>query len=261
MISKLFPSRGKASAARLPRGRRLYVIGDIHGTLDLLNDILVRIEDDLTARPQQGTTGLVFLGDYIDRGPCSAGVVAHLAEFHSRRFDLTFLKGNHEDMALRFVDDPVANWPRWANCGGRETLISYRIEPPGVDAGKKALQSVAAKLAGTMPDPVLAWLRALKLTHQEGDYLFVHAGLRPDVELEAQAEQDLLWIRGEFLNHGKSFGPIIVHGHTPRPEPEVKSNRIGIDTMAFSTGILTALVLEGSRRAVLQSYSKGIRPL
>lgn len=261
MISKLFPSRDKVSAARLPPGRRLYVIGDIHGTHGLLNDILARIEDDLTARPPQGTAGLVFLGDYIDRGPGSAAVMAQLAEFHPDAFDLTFLKGNHEDMALRFFDDPVANWPRWANCGGRETLISYRVEPPGVDAGEKALQSVASQLAKAMPGRVLAWLKALRLTHQEGGYLFVHAGVRPDVELDAQAEQDLLWIRGDFLNHKKSFGPTIVHGHTPRPEPVVKANRIGIDTMAFSTGILTCLVLEGDQRAVLQSYKKGIHTL
>jgi len=261
MIFKRRSAGQTNDAAKLPAGRRLYVIGDIHGTIDVLNDVLTRVENDFAARPPEGTTGLVFLGDYIDRGPASAAVLARLSDFAPSGIDLNFLKGNHEDMLLQFLKDPVANWPGWSSCGGKETLRSYRIEPPRPGADKAALRTVAGKLAKAMPAQVMTWLKSLKLTYREGDYFFVHAGVRPDIGLDEQNERDLLWIRNIFFNHSKSFGPIIVHGHTPAPEPVVKSNRIGIDTMAFSTGILTCLVLEGDQRLVMRSYKDGIHPL
>ncbi len=247
--------------ARLPPGRRLYVIGDIHGTLDLLDDILIRIENDLVARPPKGTIGVIGLGDYVDRGPSSAGVLARLAEFEPDGFDVIFLKGNHELMLLQFLDDPVAAWPGWSNCGGEQTLRSYGVEPPDFRADAKALRAASARLAKALPDEVALWLRTLGLSHREGDYLFVHAGIRPGVELDDQRENDLLWIRDIFLNHDKSFGPMVVHGHTPASEPVVKFNRIGIDTMAFSSQILTCLVLEGEERLVMRTYKDGIHPL
>ena len=261
MILKLKPARDKPRAARIPKGRRIYAIGDIHGSLCLLDDILARIEHDLADRPPKGRAGLVFLGDYVDRGPSSAAVMARLAELRLGGVDLVCLKGNHEELMLQFLSDPADAWPRWSNCGGAETLRSYGIEPPAMDAKQKAVLAASRKLAKAIPGRVKSWLKDLKLTHLEGDYLFVHAGVRPDVALKKQTERDLLWIRGDFLNHDKSFGPTIVHGHTPQPQPVVRPNRIGIDTMAFSTGILTCLVLEKDQRSILRSYKKGRHPL
>ncbi|VAW17555.1 hypothetical protein MNBD_ALPHA09-514 [hydrothermal vent metagenome] len=247
--------------ARLPKGRRLYAIGDIHGTLGLLEDILARIEDDLTARPPKGSAGLVFLGDYIDRGPSSAAVMARLAKLDLGGVDLICLKGNHEEVLQRFLADPVAVWPMWSTCGGAETLRSYGIKPPARFTGQKTIRAASRKLAKAIPKAVTSWLKDLKLSHREGDYLFVHAGVRPDVALKKQNERDLLWIRDDFLTCDKSFGPTIVHGHTPRPEPVVNPNRIGIDTMAYSTGTLTCLVLQKDRRSIIQTGVKGHRPL
>jgi len=235
----------------LPEGQILYAVGDIHGRLDLLEDLLSLIERDARAS-NAGRRTLVFLGDYVDRGPDSRGVVERLVTDLPQGFDAHFLKGNHEAILLDFLDDP---WrlDHWLMNGGEETMRSY-----GVGTKRLAQLGAAAEIwrqafAEALPEAHLRFFRDLQLSVSFGDYLFVHAGLRPGVPLAAQSEADLIWIRGPFLNHAGSFDKIVVHGHTPGEEPVTRQNRIGIDTGAVFTGRLTALRLEGSSRKFLQT--------
>ncbi len=217
---------------------RIYAIGDIHGRLDLLMRLQDKIRAD-AARSRARRRVIVYLGDYVDRGPDSQAVVEHLAQNPLEGFETVHLKGNHEDMMLRFLaGEPVARI--WFMNGGMETLRSY-----GVTGLVEDLPAIArAALARGVPEGHRQFLGGLALSHTEGDYLFVHAGIRPGVPLARQGEADLLWIREEFLDSDASHGKVVVHGHTISPRPEVRANRIGIDTGAFMTGRLTALVLE-----------------
>jgi serine/threonine protein phosphatase 1 len=233
----------------VPVGQRIYAIGDIHGRLDLLDQLMRMIaSDDEECGPIARRT-LIFLGDYIDRGADSAGVIQRLLKGMPRAFERICLKGNHEEMLMQSIADP-ARLAIWAANGGLETMISY-----GVPASRKDVdvrpQYLAEAIAASMPDSHLAFLEGLRLGVTFGDYLFVHAGVHPALPLNAQRKEDCLFIREPFLSHRGSFGKIVVHGHTPVPEPEVRSNRIGIDTGAFFTGHLTALRLEAESRAFL----------
>lgn len=241
--------------ASVPGGMRIYAVGDIHGRLDLLDRILDRVVSDSKSW-EKAQTVLVFLGDYVDRGPNSHGVVARLLNGLPPDITPVFLKGNHENLLLTFLNKPVAG-QSWLYNGGDATLLSYGVEPDAVqDAfllGREALIELNAAFRAVLPDDHLQFYRSLKLCYRVGGYFFAHAGVRPGVELDLQAEADLIWIRDEFLNYQGGFGAVVVHGHSPVWTPEDHHNRIAIDTLAFRTGKLTALGLEGSRRWFLST--------
>jgi serine/threonine protein phosphatase 1 len=242
------------SPARVPDGSRVYAVGDIHGRLDLLDRLLARMEED-AARAQAQRISVVFLGDYVDRGPRSRGVIERLMQGPPGEGALagahwTCLKGNHEDTMVRFLDEPLHD-NGWCRYGGIETIRSYAgAIPQGQEGDVAALQLL---LARSLPPAHLRFLSRLPLTHTEGDYLFVHAGIRPGVPLEDQSPTDLMWIREGFLITETPLEKRVVHGHTPVPVPEIRPHRIGIDTRAYDSGTLTALVLEGGDMKFLVS--------
>ena len=243
----------KASAwsnASVPEGTRIYAVGDIHGRLDLLDQLLDLIQNDNETRGA-ARTQLVFLGDYIDRGSNSRGVVSRLISEPPPGFSRLCLKGNHEAMLLAFLDEPGAG-VNWLHNGGSEALLSYGVEQDVIqDAfflGLAGLAEAKAAFRALLPDDHLLFYRGLERCFHSGGYFFAHAGVRPGVALNSQDENDLIWIRGDFLRHPGDFGAVVVHGHTPAHTPEDLHNRIGIDTLAFRTGKLTAVALESSRR-------------
>jgi serine/threonine protein phosphatase 1 len=233
---------------RVAEGTRLYAIGDIHGRLDLLTELERRIADDAAASGA-ARNAVVYLGDYVDRGSQSREVVDRLIDRPLPGFERALLLGNHEDSMLQFLVD-LQIGPAWLGFGGAATLISYGIKPPVSD---RDFVRVQAELRAKLPERHLEFLRGLRLSHVEGDYYFVHAGIRPGVPLDAQRPSDMLWIRDEFLHSRQDYGKIIVHGHTITETPEIKRNRIGIDTGAFASNTLTCLVLQGESWSFLQT--------
>jgi serine/threonine protein phosphatase 1 len=226
--------------AALAPGRRVYAVGDVHGCLDQLAAIHDQIAADLLARPISEAT-IIHLGDYIDRGPDSAGVIEHLLRGFAGARSVN-LMGNHEHMMLQAVDTgELEDFELWMLNGGRASLRSWQIGALGA----------TRELAHRVPAEHLGFMRGLALSHREGGYLFVHAGLRPGLPIEAQSTHDLLWIREPFLSWRGDFGSVIVHGHTPMQGPVVKANRIGIDTGAVLGGPLTCAVLEEDRLGFL----------
>jgi serine/threonine protein phosphatase 1 len=222
---------------------RLYVIGDIHGRSDLLDRMIGEISRDLDANPVAESL-TVTLGDYVDRGPDSRGVLDRLVRnpFPTR---FVALKGNHEALFERFLREPsIAE--HWRRLGGLETLQSYGVAVGEVMMGKNYRQAAEA-LQAAVPPAHFEFLGSLKTRLTVGQYFLCHAGVRPGVPLERQSEDDLLWIRGPFLDSNADFGKIVVHGHTPSEMPQVLPNRINIDTGAFMTGRLTCVVLEMGR--------------
>lgn len=232
---------------RPPENTRIYAVGDIHGCADLLARLHRRIAADATGAPVARKV-VVYLGDYVDRGPDSAEVVETLLHDIPDDLEPVFLKGNHEQFLLDFLSGG-GRGDMWLVNGGRETLESYGLQ--GLDPYRPA--GLAGAFSDLLPDSHRRFFEELKPWHREGDYVFVHAGIRPGVALEDQREQDLLWIRGAFLDDPRDHGFIVVHGHTIDREPDIQPNRIGIDTGAFATGRLTCLVLEGAERRFLQA--------
>jgi len=232
--------------ARIPDGRRVYAIGDVHGRADLLRKLLDSIHRDATNGSYKGKPVLVLLGDYVDRGMHSKEVIDLLLSKAMSPFETHFLKGNHESAMLEFLTDPSIG-PRWAEYGGRETLASYGVRPPRSRTSQEDWATASDELKRALPPEHLHFLRSLELSVQIGDYLFVHAGIRPGVEIEHQSEHDLLWIRDDFLNDARPLGPVVVHGHTPGPRPHRDYRRIGLDTGAYLSGKLTAARFEHDR--------------
>ena len=223
-----------------PEPDRLYVIGDIHGRSDLLDRMVIEISRDLEARPV-GAALTVTLGDYVDRGADSRGVLDRLVR-NPFPTPLVALKGNHESLFAAFLGDPsVAG--HWRRLGGLETLHSYGVPVASLMMGKN-YEEAAAGLRAALPQAHLDFLGSLRTSLAVGKYFMCHAGVRPGVPLERQSEEDLLWIRADFLSSRANFGKIVVHGHTPTESPEVLPNRINIDTGAFMTGQLTCAVLD-----------------
>jgi serine/threonine protein phosphatase 1 len=241
MALRSSPSQNRA-APRIPDGVRVYAIGDIHGRADLLDKTLNHIDADLAKNPIPQSIE-VFLGDYVDRGPASRKVLDRLMA-RSRSHQTVFLKGNHESFLMDFLTDPVI-LKEWRHLGGLETLMSYGSRP-SVKADEAADAQLAATFYRDLPESHRQFLADLRLSFTCGDYFFVHAGVRPGILLEKQREEDLLWIRGDFLFSEDDFGKIIVHGHTPVAQPDIRPNRINIDTGAFATGRLTCIKLEGT---------------
>jgi serine/threonine protein phosphatase 1 len=227
----------------VPRGIRVYVIGDVHGRADLLESLLARVDQDLERHPIDDPLQ-VFLGDYIDRGPYSRDVIDLLIS-RRRRWPTVCLKGNHEAMALRVLEDSMV-LQRWLQLGGGDTMASYGVTPPtSVDSGNA--ETLVHTLRTAMPEDHKKFLRGLPLSLTCGDFFLSHAGARPGVPLPLQRERDLLWIRDEFLQYAGYLGKVVIHGHTPVGSPEIFSNRINLDTGAYATGRLTCLILEADQ--------------
>lgn len=226
--------------ARLTEGQRVYAVGDIHGRLDLFEQLLQRIEEDDARRGAADTT-LILLGDLVDRGPESRGVVDRaIALLQTGK--VRVLAGNHEEMLLTSMESDEA-LRHFLRHGGKETLFSYGLDP--AEYSRSTLPELRERMNALVPAEHIAFFRAMEDRIVVGDYLFVHAGIRPEVPVEQQTTSDLRWIRREFLDHAQWHGHMIVHGHTITEEPEAMPNRIGIDTGAYASGRLTALGVEG----------------
>jgi serine/threonine protein phosphatase 1 len=248
-LSDLSELRVRGRRPSLPAELRIYAIGDIHGRLDLLNELLARISSDIALRPTVRPL-YVFLGDYIDRGSASRETIDRLIE-HGKTHESVFLKGNHELIAIKCLSDRGL-FDQWLRLGGLETLVSYGV-PAETLANGKQIAELQSAFHSALPQAHFRFFRDLKNSFECGDFFFAHAGVKPNVELSRQKENDLLWIRGEFLSSKDDFGKIVVHGHTPTREIEVGPNRINIDTGAFATGRLTCLVLEGEDLSVIDT--------
>jgi len=253
---KLF--RGNAAPARqagpasVPPGTRVYAVGDIHGRLDLFRGIMQAIDADDSARGS-AQTSLVLLGDLIDRGPDSAGVVTKARRL-ARERPVSLLMGNHEEMFLQSFSK-VGVLRSFLRFGGRETILSYGVpEQAFAELDPEELQQV---MTAAVPRDHREFLAGFEKMVRFGDYVFVHAGIDPEMPLDRQTGQNCRWIREPFLSHEGDFGAIVVHGHTVTDAPEVLSNRIGIDTGAFQSGTLTAIGLEGTERWMIQAQEQG----
>lgn len=249
MLDRLRPRRGEPAPPRYADGRRMYCIGDIHGRDDLLDELHRRILGD--ADGCAAACEVLYLGDYVDRGEQSRQVLDRLTADPLPGFAAIHLLGNHEQAMLDFMADPelMAGWLTW---GGLATLRSYGIHL-GAAPTRAQVAAAGQRLQAELPAAHRAFLENCRPAHAAGDYYFVHAGIRPGVPLHRQALEDQLWIRGDFIDSRADHGAVIVHGHSIREEPELLPNRIGIDTGAFYTGVLTCLVLEGETRRLLQT--------
>ena len=234
-------------------GRLVYAVGDVHGYAGPLRRLLEDVTADARASRPAERPLLVFIGDYVDRGPDSKGAIDLILEAEAAGvFDVVALKGNHEDALIRFLAEPDYA-PAWIGGWGETTLPAYGVATPSA-YDVAACEAAQARFAAAFPDEHRAFLGRLELSCTVGDYHFVHAGVRPGLALEAQAERDLMWIRYDFLECEDDFGKVIVHGHTPSAgRPEVKVNRINVDTGVYFSGLLTAVRLEGETRRFLQA--------
>jgi serine/threonine protein phosphatase 1 len=258
MPFKFFRSKAQPKpSAPSTGGRLVYAIGDVHGHLDLLDQLLDMIVQDVAASGRNDIPVLVLVGDYIDRGPDSRGVIDRLialgeAATKLGRFEVRFLVGNHEQTLLAFLDSPEGG-AAWMEFGGGETLASYGvIRPPG-RGDEASWSAVQAEFREKIPPQHETFLRRLELSARYGDYLFVHAGVRPGVPIEQQDPEDLMWIRGDFLSEPHRLGCVVVHGHTPSEAPFLGPDRINIDTGAYATGVLTAVKLTGDAPVILNA--------
>lgn len=229
-----------------PEGECIYAIGDIHGRFDLLESLIEKIEEDTSRLPEGTISTIVFLGDYIDRGLQSRQVIDYFLSERLSQFETVYLMGNHEEALLNFLQDPHFG-EKWAIYGGSETLFSYGLQPPlrgslSNDGGTNtdAWMTLWHKFRASLPDPHLKFFQTLKLSHTIGDYVFVHAGLRPGIPISQQSGDDMLWIREEFLVASGDFEKLVVHGHTPSDHVYRDNRRVGLDTGAYMTGRLTA---------------------
>ena len=258
MIKNLLAKFGRSSTGptqpHVPKNQRIYCIGDIHGRADLLQQLHQQILTD--ANDYKGKKTIVYLGDYIDRGEQSRQVIEMLLSDSLPGFKSIHLMGNHEQILLSFLEYPESS-AAWLSFGGRQALNSYGIPLEQLPTMKEVVQ-LARQLDEKLPDSHLDFLKNCAISWQCGNYYFVHAGIDPEVAIDKQGLDDQLWIRGEFLESKKDHGKIIVHGHSIIFEPELLPNRIGIDTGAFSTGVLTCLVLEGSDQRIFQTSAETV---
>lgn len=226
--------------SRVPNGVRVYAVGDVHGRADLLKKLMEKIKQDVADSADPDTrNAIVFLGDYVDRGFQSKQVIDLLTSEDYAEFDMRFLRGNHEDTFLEFLMNSGVG-PRWAQYGGIETLVSYNVQPPRGRDNFDGWEQARLDLIANMGLKHRSFLENLEVCLVLGDYVFVHAGLRPGKTLEEQTEKDLLWIRDDFLYHKEAFDKVVVHGHTPVSEPHRDFRRISVDTGAYMSSKLTA---------------------
>ena len=238
----------KLGDAKPEADTRVYAIGDVHGCADQLRELISLIDLDQQTRPSKNHK-IIFLGDYVDRGPANREVIEYLIELKNSPRNVEFVLGNHDERILSFLEDPALVWDNVMRWGGARTLEDYGIVP---DPSENEEQ-VSARFGNAFPDDHFAFLQSLPRFTSSGDYFFCHAGVRPDVPLSEQTDQDLIWIRYDFLLHEGEFEKVVVHGHTPGDEPEVKTNRINVDTHCYESGVLTAVVLEDTNYRFLQT--------
>ncbi|QHQ37242.1 serine/threonine protein phosphatase [Algicella marina] len=238
----------------------MYAIGDIHGSIDELGSLWANIQADLSARPHDAPL-VVFLGDYTDRGRDSRGVVEQLIAWRDdTALETRFIYGNHDHCFLTYLSEPLTKSTptlHWLNprMGGDKTLASYGI----ADCSDEDPLAAHPAFTAAVPRQHVTFLRTAERMIRVGSYLFVHAGIRPNVPLPEQEETDLIWIRAPFLDDKTDHGFIVVHGHTPVKEVEHHGNRIAVDTGAVFGGLLSAVVLEDNSASVLDA--RGLRQL
>ena len=254
MISRILNTFGREDDAAAPietePGVRIYVVGDIHGRADLLAQLHQQVARDAAAAPPNVRCRVVYLGDYVDRGPDSSAVLDILTAPPALPLEQVFLRGNHDDLMLRYLDDPLIG-ADWMSVGGEATLLSYGVRvDPRLPVGRRHVLA-SDELSARLPPEHRTFLETLELMHVSGGYVFVHAGIRPGVPLDAQKASDLMWIREPFLAGRGASGCVVVHGHSMSAAPVMRRHRIGIDTGAFATGRLTCLVLERETRRFL----------
>lgn len=238
--------------SKTPDNTRLFAIGDVHGCLEELKALHQLIMNDLAANPVKNYK-IIHLGDYVDRGPQSCGCIQFLLDMTRENQNVLCFKGNHEDKFLKFLREPIETVDSFLTYGGEECAISYGVKPPDNALSDEQTISFCEEMRKAIPIEHTDFLENLPTSYIAGDYMFVHAGIRPGVPLDAQDDYDLMWIRKDFLPHKEPFEKVIIHGHTPHHHVRVETNRINIDTMAFSTGKLTCLVLEADQYRFLET--------
>lgn len=251
-LAKARKERLQTKVASAPHGKRAYAVGDIHGRRDLLDKLLIQIEKDIRSRPEM-ENHIVFLGDLIDRGSASRQVIERLLSYTPPSAKCHFIKGNHEDVLVRGLSGEPNLLDGWLQHGGFATAESY-----GVDAyylKNQGFEALEHALISAVPKNHLAFMASFADCIEFGDYLFVHAGVRPGIKIHDQSTKDMLWIRKDFLESEADFGKTIVHGHSVEPIPKVRPNRIGIDTGAYQTGVLSAVRLECSDVEFMQVHA------
>jgi serine/threonine protein phosphatase 1 len=249
--------KNRRQVPRLEEGVRVYAVGDVHGRIDLVEGVLSRIDADRSSSPAKRIVE-IFIGDYVDRGPSSRAVLDRLSQ-RVQTHGTVLLRGNHEELLLAFLREPAA-LTEWQRLGGLQTLLSYGLSPP-INASATQQIELAAEFRRKFPDSHKSLLTSMPSSFTCGDFLFVHAGVRPGVPIAEQSEQDLLWIRDDFLLSKAQFGKFIVHGHTPVAEPDLHQNRFNIDTGAYATGRLTCIRIEHDQlSAISVTPSTAVRP-
>lgn len=256
-LFRTFCGPGQQTRHRLPEGQRVYAVGDVHGRADLLRRLHKAIVRDAGRSPDRDNT-VVYLGDYLDRGHMVRETLEEAAGGLPDSFDSIFLRGNHEQMFLDFLDDP-ALLETWLGLGGQATLLNYGVRPPAQGFCTGRAEEVRDNILQAMPDEHLRFLGLLRPVERIGDYVFVHAGIRPGVALDRQSEGDLFWIRDEFLASQRDHGLRVVHGHTIQDRPTARANRISVDTGAYATGVLSCAVLEDDQVRFLSTTDHGRR--
>jgi len=255
------PAAHGAFRAADAAGELIYAIGDIHGRYDLVIPLLATVFADAQKAVRERPPQVIFLGDYVDRGPDSAKVIEALVRLEARSgYRLTFLKGNHEQAMLDFIEDADAGRD-WIRFGGAPTLAAYGVAPPKANDKRAAFERARRALLVHLPPAHLDFLQRLEVMAQVGDYAFVHAGIRPGRALAVQTDDDLLWIRDAFIGHPGPHEKVIVHGHTwIDDQPRILQQRIGVDTGAYETGVLTALRIEDGDIRFLQARGASSAP-
>jgi serine/threonine protein phosphatase 1 len=255
-LRSLFAAAHSEAQPAVPAGQRVYAVGDIHGRLDLLEALIEAIEiDDGEAAPARST--VILLGDLVDRGPDSAGVLRRARQWQGRR-EVRILAGNHEEMFLKSFEstDMLRHFLRH---GGRQTIQSYGIDRRTLSAAD--IDEVQDLMRAAVPQADRDYIAGFEDLIVLGDYVFVHAGIDPEVSIHEQRVSDLRWIREPFLSHSEPYELMVVHGHTISEAPELRGNRIGIDTGAYTSGRLTALVLEGTTRRLIEAAAAEEGPI
>lgn len=253
MVLKRLFGRKEETPSRVwtaPEGQRIYAIGDIHGRLDLLDQLILKIEEDNAGRGRVRTQ-IIFLGDLCDRGPDSRGVIERVMQLALASSDVRLIAGNHEELLIRAWEGDRRSAGLINRVGGKETMLSYGVEEAKYDEAD--IDELLEIFVAHIPEDHIAFLKAADDWIIAGDYLFVHAGIRPGDAIEEQRTSDLRWIRREFTDYEGDHGVMVVHGHSITEEADIRANRVGIDTGAYATGKLTALGIEGTERWFLQT--------